>query len=173
MEEVRAVQLRQLPLIERLTGQVKGMHEFLGAILLGSFAAGRADALSDLDLLLVAREGKFSAAWTRRHDLHGAEMLVSWDVMREGVMEMGAHKWITPDVIMVECLIATPSSGVRLVGPFAVITGDARLPEMLTRRPPITRDELLVPIPSPGSEIESAYDEFKALVRNRRGRQLL
>jgi predicted nucleotidyltransferase len=39
------------------------MPPFLGVVLLGSFARGEADDLSDVDFTVYAAEGDFEAAW--------------------------------------------------------------------------------------------------------------
>ncbi|MDP8958567.1 MAG: hypothetical protein M3N51_05045 [Actinomycetota bacterium] len=137
------------------------MPELLGAILLGSFAAGSADALSDLDLVLVAPEGSFAAAWARRHHLHPPNVAAHWDHRREEIPEAGAHKWLTAHLVLVECLIATPSSGVRLAEPAMVVAGPAGQVGMFPGRPPISRSEMGEDV----HPIERAYDTFKGLVR--------
>ncbi len=157
--------LRQWHVIEELKNRIAEMPEYLGVLLLGSCAAGTADAVSDVDLMLVVRPGEFERAWERRSALHAVEPLVAWDVRKDAEAEIGAHKWITTDLIMVECLIATPGSGVRLAEPFIVLTGEPNLTDMLTRRPPIRREEMRTVANTPGEELESAYDEFKALAR--------
>ncbi|MGH2586410.1 MAG: hypothetical protein ACRDJE_15965, partial [Dehalococcoidia bacterium] len=64
-----ATKLRQWPTIERLAAHAAANPSiFAAAILMGSFAAGRADTLSDIDLTLLAPEGGFEAAWARRYD---------------------------------------------------------------------------------------------------------
>jgi hypothetical protein len=165
-----AIELRQWFVVEQLAKRVAAMPEFLGVLLLGSFAAGTADPLSDVDLLLIVREGSFEAAWARRRDLYTEEPIFAWDVLREGMAEVGAHKWITREVVLVECLIATPSSGVRLAEPFVVLVGDPTLPKMLQHRAPIPRSELATDDRTPGSEIERRYDAFKLVVRSQLGR---
>lgn len=89
-----------------------------------------------------------------------------WDETHDGFPEAGAHKWLTGGVVLVECLIAAPSSGVRLAEPYLVVAGDDRIASMLKARPPISRDEM----GATGSEVENCYDALKIAVRDARRR---
>lgn len=120
-------------------------------IVVGSFARGDVDPLSDLDLVLVAPEDGFEAAWATREQLHGGSALVCWDQRDPGFVEAGAHKWITRDLVLVECLLTTVSSGVRLLDRFP-------------RRPPITRAEMEAQ-PLELHQVERTYDELKTAAR--------
>jgi hypothetical protein len=135
---------------------------YLGAISIGSFAAGTADEMSDLDLILITHDGGFGDAWERRAELHVTGSLAAWDERVDG--PVGAHKWMTRDRIFVECLIADLSSGVRLAQPFVVVAGDLDLPDRLERRPRVLRPEMGEAL----HPIERAYDELKAAVRGSR-----
>ncbi len=163
-----AGQLRQWPTLVELTERIAARREFQGALLLGSFAAGRADPLSDIDLLIVVRPGDFEAAWAQRHSLYAQHPLFAWDVVRAGFPEIGAHKWLTAELVLVECLIATPTSGVRLAEPFVLVVGDSALLESLPRRRPITRREVESTGVEGSNEVERRYDELKAAVREQR-----
>ena len=100
-----------------------------GAIVIGSFAAGTAD-------------GRFEKAWAARRELEGAEALVAWDDTDPADPEIGARKWLTRDIVLVECLVATPASGVKLAEPFRVVAGGDALPCSLARRPPIACEDV-------------------------------
>jgi len=140
-ERERATSLRQWPTIERLAAYtVANPSLFVAAILVGSFAAGTADTLSDIDLILLAPDGGFEPAWARRHDLHPHGVLAVWDERRADPTEVAAHNWVTDDVVMVETLFATPSSGFRLAEPYVVLAG--QLPAEVPHRPPIARSEM-------------------------------
>jgi len=102
--------------LERLIQRVEASPALDGMILLGSFARGEVDALSDLDLVLV------------------------------------------------ECLLATPSSGVRLAEPAAVLAGGRELLDRYPRRPPVTRAEMAAQ-PVDLHPVERAYGELKEAVR--------
>jgi len=78
----RAARLRQWPTLDGIIRYVAVEPAFAAAILVGSLAAGRTDALSDIDLLLFAADGCFEAAWQRRFDLHGTGALAAWDAAR-------------------------------------------------------------------------------------------
>lgn len=155
---------RQGPTLKRLVTHIRACPAFSAAILVGSFAARAADALSDLDLILVAQDGKFEAAWAERHALHVTGALAAWDERPDGSSaHSAAHKWITNDVIYIECLIATPASGVRLAEPFAVLTGEPGVAKQIRRRAPISRTEMKATHP-----IDEAYAAFVAAVRKER-----
>jgi len=67
---------RQWPTLERLIEHVEASPALAGMIVVGSFARGDVDPLSDLDLVLVAPEDGFEAAWAARELLHGGSALV-------------------------------------------------------------------------------------------------
>jgi predicted nucleotidyltransferase len=139
--------------------------------LLGSLARGDGDELSDVDLIAVVAEGRFDEAWSARSELEGGEAIVAWDETEPDRPGIGARKWLTRDVVLVECLLATPSSGVRLAEPFRVLVGDAALPDRLTRRPPIERSELDAYVADREAtgrgfhEVEHAYGALTRAVR--------
>jgi Nucleotidyltransferase domain len=155
---------RQWPVLERLVERVEASPLLEGLVLVGSFARGQADPLSDLDLVVVAPEDGFEAAWAARGALHGGSALVAWDRRDPGFERAGAHKWLTRDLVLVECLLSTVSSGVRLADPAVVIAGDPGLLSRFPRRPPITRTEIREH-PMEVHAIERAYDELKLAAR--------
>lgn len=157
-----AAQARHRAAVESVLDAVAGDPDVLGVLLLGSFAAGTADALSDLDLLLVAQDGRFNGVWQNRAAMHGPA-LRAWDLFA-GDRPIGAHKWLTGELVLVECLIAEPGSGVRLAEPFVLLSGPADLPERLTWREPIPRSEVATG-EFVGDPVELLYDAFKRYVR--------
>lgn len=163
--EATARQARQWPTLERLIERVEASPELEGAILLGSFARGEVDALSDLDLVLVVPEGGFQAAWAARTTLHSAPIVAAWDQRDAGFAQAGAHKWISEALVLVECLLATATSGVRLAEPAVVLAGNPGLLDRFPTRPPITRAEVEAQ-PADVHPVERAYDEFKNSVRD-------
>jgi hypothetical protein len=130
-------------------------------ILVGSLAAGSADALSDVDLLLVTGDD-FGSAWRGRHRLHAPDAVVCWDQTSPDTPGVGVHRWVGTDAILVEALMFAPESGVRVADPALVLAGDAELASRLPRRPPIDRGEMT----GASNPIEAAYDTFKALCRD-------
>ena len=78
---------------------------------------------------------------------------------------MGVHKWITRDLVLVECLLGEAGS-FRLAEPYKVVAGDATLADRLPRRQQLTHAD--VTASPPDEPIERLYDEFKASVRGRR-----
>jgi hypothetical protein len=65
------VACRQWASLESLVQRVAESRLFLGGLLIGSFARGTADAMSDIDLILVPPDGGFDPAWRRRAALSG------------------------------------------------------------------------------------------------------
>lgn len=167
----KAEQLRQWPLIAHAAETAAGMPQLDGLLLLGSFAAGRADQISDVDLIAVVAEGQFSAAWARRREMETAGTLYEWDVQVESDGDAASHKWLTRDIVKVECGFATAeSSAMQLAEPYAVLVGDE---SVATRFPPLApiphdvleayaqelRDKGMVP------EVETAYGELRRALR--------
>ena len=91
-----------------------------GVIVLGSFAKGDPDELSDLDLMAVTAPGLFQDAWARRHQ-RASDALVTWEESgsENPTREIGWFKWLTRDVVKVECGIVDATSGSKdLAEPF-------------------------------------------------------
>lgn len=95
--------------------------------------------------------------------------------MVDPTLAEGGHKWITSDIVKVECGIVDPARvDAQLATPYAVIVGD---PSIAARFPPLEpiphdvleayaqklRDEGLVP------EVEARYGDLKAAIRASRG----
>ena len=163
--------LRQEPVLARLQRRIVAEDALEGALLLGSFATRSADTLSDVDVLVVVAEGRFDEAWAGRGRLEDGEAIAAWDDLDPDRAEIGGHKWLTDDLVLVECLLATPSSGVRLAEPYSVLAGAAALPDRLARRDPFTRTELQAYASTRAEagrlhEIEAAYGRLVEAVRS-------
>jgi hypothetical protein len=52
---------------------------------------------------------------------------------------VGAHKWVTNDLVLVECLLAASDSGVRLAPPYRAVAGEPGLAERFTAAHPSSR----------------------------------
>ncbi len=105
-------------------------------ILLGSFAAGTADELSDVDVIAVAAPGRFAEAWAARHRLSEGS-LVSWDHFLKP--EYRGHNWLTRELVKVDCTVVDPDSGSKeLAEPFVVLVGPAPVSERFPRISPET-----------------------------------
>lgn len=161
--------LRQWPRILSLA-EAAASPPFLGVVLLGSFARGAADDLSDVDFTVFAAEGEFGAAWEHRHRLHPPDASC-WDYPRPpGRRDVAGHRWFTSDFVLFDGLIATPS-GTRLADPMHVLVGDDALARQIVRRPPITaaeeherKDEIVL------HEVEQLYGQLKLALRDHRRR---
>jgi predicted nucleotidyltransferase len=166
-----AERLRQWPRLMELA-KAAATPPFLGVVLLGSFARGEADDLSDVDFVVFAAEEKFEEAWEWRLGLHHPDA-ASWDYPRPpGDRDVAGHRWLTSDFVLFDGLIATPS-GTRLAEPMHVLAGGETLARQIVRREPITaeekderRDEIAL------HEVERLYGELKLAVRAHRDRKL-
>jgi hypothetical protein len=164
-----AERLRQWPRLEEFA-KAAACPPFLGIVLLGSFARGEADDLSDVDFAVYAVEGEFEAAWEQRHRLHPADASC-WDYPRPpGDRDVAGHRWLTTDFVLFDGLIATPS-GARLADPMHVLLGDDSLTRQIVKREPITpeerhqrKDEITL------HEIEELYGQLKLALRAHRRR---
>jgi hypothetical protein len=155
--------LRQLTTLTALLEHITASSVLDGAVLLGSFAHGTPDAASDLDLIVCVRDGHFATAWRQRTALQVTGAMVWWD-QHLVPDRVGAHKWVTNDLVLVECLLAAPDSGVRLASPYRVVAGEPGLAEWFTARPPIQRAELGIDV----HPVERAYDQLKEVIRSHR-----
>jgi hypothetical protein len=162
-----AERLRQWPRIVELA-EAAGGPPFLGVVLLGSFARGEADHLSDVDFTVFAPEGGFGAAWEERHRLHPADAWC-WDYPRPpGDRDVAGHRWLTADFVLFDGLIATPS-GTRLADPMHVLVGGDDLARRIVKRDAITseemhrrKDEIAL------HEVEELYGRLKLALREHR-----
>ena len=162
---------RQWWIVEHVAERIAGIPEFDGLLLVGSFASGATDGLSDLDFICVVADGQFDAAWARRAELETPNPLFVWDLVVDPALDEGGHKWLTHDLVKVECGIVDPARGdTQLAPPYAIVVGD---PGIADRFPPLgpippavveayaqkLRDRGLVP------EVETCYGELKAAIR--------
>ena len=167
---------RQWPTLIALADRVEQTEAFEGLVLIGSFASGTADELSDLDVIAVAKPGSFEQAWVARDHLsHGS--LVRWDLPR-GSRSSG-HNWLTHDLVKVDCTIIDPDAGEKpLATPYAVCVGQpdiaARFPQVSIetareRAEQITADQNAIPADPAslpyGELIDWKIAEFKQAVR--------
>jgi hypothetical protein len=118
------VPARQEQALAAISERLAGFPGVLGALVVGSLASGAADAASDVDLIVCARPGGFASAWQHRHDLHASGALVCWDDGLQASPQAGVHRWVTPDMVLVEVLFAAPGGGVRLASPWRLIAGN-------------------------------------------------
>jgi hypothetical protein len=154
-----AVQLRQWPRIVDLAEHVSTSPLLAGLLLLGSFARGNADWLSDVDFIVVVESGRFEEAWDRRRDLH-AEGDICWDYPRPDGREVAAHRWLTSDFVLFDGLIAT-TAGTRIADPLVVLVGEPNLADRMDRFDPTTKngDEIEL------HEVERLYGRLKLAAR--------
>jgi hypothetical protein len=132
---------RQQAVLDRLVQRIEASSALAGAFVIGSLARGEGDELSDVDLFVVVADGRFDEAWAARAALEGGEAIVAWDQLEAGRANVGGRKWLTRDLVLVECLLTTPSSGAKLAEPHRLLTGPLDLAERVPRTPPIPREE--------------------------------
>lgn len=149
-------------MLDRIVAVAPSLPWIDGIVLVGSMADGEADALSDIDLLVVVAEGCHDEAWRDRERLEATGAIYRFDQRLDPSRQIGVHRWLTDDLVLVEALIGTASSGVRLAEPWVQVHGDTAVPARLAHRDRIRRSELGQLEPHP---VEAAYDEFRARIR--------
>jgi len=154
--------VRQHRTLAAVAARLDVLPEVAGAVLVGSLAAGTADAASDVDLLVCAASGQFESAWARRTELHVTGALVSWDDGPRPGAQTAVHRWVTDDVVLVEALFTVAGSGVRLAEPWRVIAGAAEVWTSFRARPPIDRAEFDRAEAHP---VDRAFAELKRALR--------
>jgi hypothetical protein len=87
-------------------------------------------------------DGSFDEAWSRRAALRSPGVAYAWDFRPDAEREVGTHNWVSPDLVLVECVLATPTGHARLADPFVVRAGDHALVASFNRVEPITREDL-------------------------------
>jgi hypothetical protein len=163
--------LRQWPTFAHVARRVAEAPTLDGLIIAGSFADGRADDVSDVDFIVVVAEGRFEEAWEQRAHLQPAGTLAAWDVRRDPGVEQGAHKFLTGDIIKVECGMSTASlPDDVLADPFAVVVGDANLGDRFHRIgpiPPEVLEEYAQKLREEGGvpEVETLYGQLVRAIR--------
>jgi predicted nucleotidyltransferase len=126
-----AVSMRQWPTLEVTAKRAANVEALEGLILLGSFASGTPDELSDIDLIAVAAAGRFAEAWDARHRL-SRDALVAWDLRPRP--NIAGHNWLNRDFVKVDCTIVDPDSGSReLAEPIVVLVGPESVADRFPR----------------------------------------
>lgn len=137
----KAETLRQWPTLKGTINRAAEIDAIDGVVILGSFASGDADELSDLDLVVVTAPGRFREAWVARHRLAG-DALVTWEEGDYDPTDVTWFKWLTRDLVKVDCGIVDASRGrAHVVPPLAVVVGDASLAGRLPRVTRATAEE--------------------------------
>jgi hypothetical protein len=129
--------LRQEEVLRAIVERASAIDAIDGVIVIGSFAAGGADALSDLDLVVAAAPGRLDEAWEARFALAGDPFLL-WEPQPNDGCAIRWVNWLTGDLVKVECGIAAPGSK-ELAEPFLLVSGS---PDVVDRFPRIERHEI-------------------------------
>ena len=153
---------RQLAALDALVSRARHIPEVEAVILIGSLASATADAVSDVDAIVIVREFSFPAAYQQRHGLHAASVPACWDHLTDPPSDVAAHKWIDEQGVLVEVLFATTSRPLRVAEPVRVVLGDPAILGRTRRRPPIKREEMT----ESTHPIEAAYDRLKEAIRH-------
>ncbi len=154
-----ASQSRQWPRIVDLAGRVAAAPELAGLLLLGSFARGEADSLSDVDFIVAVEPGHFDDAWKNRHHLY-PDGSACWDYPRPNDREVAAHRWLTPDLVLFDGLLSTPS-GARVADPLVVLVGEVTLADRMTHFDPASGPGEKIEL----NEVERLYGLLKLAAR--------
>ncbi len=118
---------RQFAALATLAERVENTDHVEGLILIGSLAGGQFDELSDVDVLVVTRNGEFEQAWKLRHSLSDG-CLARWDQRTRPTA--AGHNWLTRDLVKIDCTIVDPSGSEKpLAAPFVVCIGSAAVVE--------------------------------------------
>jgi hypothetical protein len=156
--------------LEKTVQRVESLPDcYSGLLLIGSLCRGEGDAISDVDLIAIAHEDGWQAAWDARHRLSDGA-LVTFDRLGHRRAVAG-HIWLTQALVKVECLIAEPvAGGMRLRGDAAVLLGSAKVLDKFERKPTHTQQEVDAYVAELReeqsiSEIESAYGHLIALLQ--------
>ena len=170
----RAEGLRQWPVLLETVERISRLEPFDGVIALGSFADGEPDELSDLDLLAVTAPGRFEDAWAARRQLAG-DPLATWESIDDPGHPLRWFKWLTRDLVKVECGVAAPGSR-ELADPVVVLLGPRSLGDAFPRIDRATANDRLERLRArqqdfdpedmtPGQRIDWKLSELKNAVR--------
>jgi hypothetical protein len=114
-------ELRQQAVLDGIVERASEIDAIEGIIVLGSFAGGQPDDLSDLDLVAVAAAGRLEEAWETRNRVAG-DVLVMWQPQSNIGREIKWANWLTHDLVKVEWGVAAPGSR-ELAEPYRVVYG--------------------------------------------------
>lgn len=112
-------------MLEQIVERASALECIDGVIVIGSFAGGEPDALSDLDVVVVAARDRLDEAWAARRDLAG-DVFLTWEPQSNEGRDIRWFNWLTHDLVKVECGIGAPGSK-ELAEPFTVVHGRSRL----------------------------------------------
>ena len=126
--------LRQEAVLRAIVERASLVESIDGVIVIGSFAAGRADALSDLDLVLAASPDRLDEAWEARRSIAG-DVFLMWEPHPNHHSELRWVNWLTHDLVKVECGVAAPGSK-ELAEPFLLVAGSPAVVERFPRVAP-------------------------------------
>ncbi|WP_172160745.1 nucleotidyltransferase domain-containing protein [Paraburkholderia elongata] len=131
----------QIALLMRIAAAVRDSSDCTGAVVVGSFAKGTADRLSDIDLIAFSSEGTGRSLFqTIRQQIAPSKVFVTFD---------GAHdpdspfqKLVFDDLTSIEFHVISPSTELTLEQPFVEIVNRDRCLESRTssRLAPTGRD---------------------------------
>jgi hypothetical protein len=152
---------RQLAALGALVGRAARIPGVEAVILVGSLAGGTADAMSDVDAIVIVDPSAFAAVHRLRHGLHADRVPACWDHPADQPPQVAAHKWIDESGVLVEVLLGTTSGSLSVAEPARVVFGDPAVLGRVRRRGRIARSEMT------GSThpVEAAYDLLKESVR--------
>lgn len=154
-----AARARQWSWIVDLAERVAAAPELAGLLLLGSFARGEFDSLSDVDFMVVVEADRFDDAWRKRHRLHPDDA-ICWDYPKPHDRDVAAHRWLTANLVLFDGLITT-TSGARVADPLAVVVGEGDLLDRMTRFDPAAGSGPAIELHA----VEQLYGQLKLAAR--------
>ena len=123
--------LRQRAVLDGIVERAAKIDAVDGVIVIGSFAGGEPDALSDLDVIIVAAAARLDEAWAARNVLAG-DVFLKWEPHANDGRKIRWLNWLTHDLVKVECGVAAPGSR-DLAEPFVVVAGPPSVADVFPR----------------------------------------
>jgi predicted nucleotidyltransferase len=137
----QAAPLSHTERLQRLVGMAQQHHPSAAIALVGSYAKGTGDRVSDLDLVVIAEETKADDVLSKAHDaLHDDTVLNCFSGRHKSA---GAfHKLVYLDFSSVELHVFPRSSSFRLKNPFlSVWDPQLLLPAYVTSGDPVRHED--------------------------------
>jgi hypothetical protein len=156
--------LRLWSTLQAVVERAEGSAAYDAVLLLGSLARGDADEFSDIDLLLVVKDGHWESVWSQRHAFSD-DSLYRWDETYP-MRETGKHGWLTKAFVMVELGQSTRVGGHLLADPYVVLAGDPEAARKMPRLSSLSRNDLraYVAKKEAAGEVDEVQQRMDALV---------
>jgi len=118
--DVHPSTLRQRTLLNRIAAALRDTPDCTGAVVVGSFAQGRADRLSDIDLVAFCAEGTAANVFeTIRQQIDAKQILMRFDGNHEAASPF--QKLILEDFTSIEFHVIAPCTALAIERPYIEI----------------------------------------------------